>query len=91
MNIILIIVILSGVAMYLISNIMIYEYLHHRNDKIPNLFYVNVHISKFVDKYKRITKGQHRRTGAIYYLWIISIFITLSSAILLLVINIIIM
>ncbi len=91
MNVVLIIVFTFGIAMYLISTILIYEFLKRKNDKTPNIFFINFYIFRFVDKYKRVTKGQNRRTGALYYLWIVSINITLLSAILLFVINVIIM
>ncbi len=91
MNIVLILIAATGIAMYLISNIFIYEFLHRRNDKIPNLMYVNFHIFKFVGKYKRITKSETRRAGPLYYIWIISINIALLSLILLFVVNVVVM
>ncbi|MEA2077097.1 MAG: hypothetical protein U9O95_03670 [Candidatus Marinimicrobia bacterium] len=91
MNIILILFGASGIAMYLISTILIYEFLHRRNDKTPNFLFVNFHIFQFVGKYKKVTKGQKRRTGILYYLWIISTVLVLLSAILLFIVNVVIM
>lgn len=91
MNILLIIIGVSGIAMYLISTIFIYEFHHRRNDKTPSFLLVNFYIFKFVSKYKKITKSETRRIGPLFYLWVISINIALLSAVLLFVINVIIM
>ena len=91
MNLLLILLGATGVGMYLISTILIYEFHHRRNDKTPNFLFINFHIFQFVSKYKKITKSQNRRIGPLFYMWIISINIALFCAILLLVVNVIIM
>ncbi len=91
MNILLILVGATGVATYLISTILIYEFHHRRNDKTPNFLFINFHIFQFVTKYKKITKGQNRRVGPLFYMWVISVNIALLCAILLFVVNVIIL
>ncbi|MCK5816487.1 MAG: hypothetical protein KAH15_00650 [Candidatus Marinimicrobia bacterium] len=91
MNLILILIGATGVSMYAISTILIYEFHHRRNDKTPSILFINFYIFKFVGKYKKITKSETRRIGPLFYMWIISINIVLLVAILLFVINVIIM
>jgi len=91
MNFLLILIGGAGIAMYAISTIFIYEFHHRRNDKTSSLLFVNFHIIKFANKYKKITKSETRRIGPLFYMWVISISIILLVVILLFVINVIIM
>ncbi|MCF7831956.1 MAG: hypothetical protein K9N05_00070 [Candidatus Marinimicrobia bacterium] len=91
MNLLLILIGATGVAMYLIFTILIHEFLKKKNDKTPGYLFVNLFIFRYVGKYKKMTKNATRRTGPLFYMFIISISITLLAALLLFVINFIIM
>ncbi len=90
-NILLIIIGASGIALYLISALFIYDFHYKRNDKTPGLLFVNFHILKYVDKYKKTTKSETRRIGVLFYFWVFSVFTVLLSAVLLLFFNIVVM
>ncbi|RKY55508.1 MAG: hypothetical protein DRP93_03230 [Candidatus Neomarinimicrobiota bacterium] len=90
-NILLIIIGASGIALYLISTIFIYDFHYRRNDKTPGFLAVNSHILKFVSKYKKITKSETRSVGPLFYLWIISVIIVSLSAVLLFLFNVVVM
>lgn len=90
-NIMLLLLLFIGIAAYLISVIFIYEFHKKRNDKTPAFLKFNFRILKYTNRYKMITKGENRSTGFLFYLWVVSLNLTLFSAVLLLVINIFIM
>lgn len=91
LNILLALIASTGVAIYLISTILIYEFHKRRNDKTPGFLVINFMIFKYISRYKQITRAETRRTGPLYYLWIISISIALIGVILLFLINVVVM
>ena len=90
-NILFIMIAGTGLAVYLISTILIQEFHKKRNDKTPGIILINFVIFKYVKRYKMITKGETRHIGLLYYLWIISISVVLISVVLLFLINVVIM
>lgn len=91
LNILLILIAATGVSVYLICTIFIYEFHKRRNDKTPNFILINFYIFRYVAKYKKITRAETNHVGPLYYFWIISISVALLSLILLFLINVIVM
>jgi hypothetical protein len=90
-NIALILIACTGIAAYLISTILIYEFHKKRNDKTPSFLLVNLNIFKYVNRYRIVTKAEKRRTGPLFYFWIISINVSLICVLFLFLINVVIM
>lgn len=90
-NILLVLIASTGVAIYLISTILVYEFHKKRNDKTPSFLLINFMIFKYINRYKQITQAETHRTGPLFYLWIISINIALISVIFLFLINVVVM
>lgn len=90
-NILLILLASTGVGIYLISTILIYEFHKKRNDKTPSFILINFMIFKYVNRYKQITRAETRRVGPLFYLWVISVNVALLGAILLFLVNVVVM
>lgn len=73
---------LISVIVYIVSTIMMCSYLKDRGEKVSFLW-LRLFIFSYVNKYKESTKKETGKIGYLFYLWIISINITLISAILL--------
>jgi hypothetical protein len=80
LTIFLLVIVIVSFMLYLLSTILIYRFLKRRNDKLPGYFIMWLGFRTYLKKYKRITRGIHRRTGGLYYLYLFSLlmfFITL--------------
>ncbi len=59
-------------VIYVIISVLIYHFLHQRNEKVSFLW-LRVLIPWYVYKYKKITEKESGRIGLLFYGWIISI------------------
>lgn len=72
-----------AVIWYVVTSILIYDYLRKKGIKVSFLF-LRFLIPKYAGQYKEITKSETGKTGTLFYQWIISINTALVVAILLL-------
>ncbi len=87
-NIALTLLAITGLAIYLISILFIHEFLKRRNDKIPGFFTVLFNTRKYSRKYRNVSRAEHRKSGALSYILLLSLIMFFVSLVLLLVINI---
>lgn len=73
---------LLAIVWYVVTSILIYEYLRKKEVKVSFLF-LRFLIPKYAGQYKKITKTETGKVGTLFYQWIISINIALVVAILL--------
>ncbi len=78
---------LLSVVWFVTSTILIYDALRRRNVKVSFIFLRFLSL-KYASQYKEITLKETGRVGPLFYHWIISINITLVSAILILLMRI---
>jgi len=88
LNVTLILLASTGLAIYLISILFIHEFLKRRNDKTPGIFNILLNANKYARKYRYVSRGEHRKSGALSYMLPFSLILFIASIILLLVINI---
>jgi hypothetical protein len=66
---------LSGaifIIIFVVSSIMIYNYLKNRGEKV-NFLLLRLMLLSYASKYRELTKQETGKTGILFYLWIISI------------------
>jgi len=85
MNIILITIGVLSIIVYLLSTIMIYNFLEKRDEKIESFIFIRLFIFRYVNNYKRITKNETGKVGYLFYSWLISINAALLCFILLII------
>ena len=59
-----------SVIVYIVSTIMIYDYLKKRGEKVSFLW-LRLLILSYVPRYYKITKAETGKAGYLLYLWII--------------------
>jgi hypothetical protein len=77
MNPILLTIAIIGIIVYVWTTIKIYDYLKSKSDKIESPIFLRFYIFKYLSTYKSITKSETGKIGYLFYLWIISINLTL--------------
>ncbi|MEN8223126.1 MAG: hypothetical protein ABFR36_07680 [Acidobacteriota bacterium] len=74
-SLLMIIGIISGFV-FVISAILIYEYLKKAGEKV-SFIWLKILMIKYANRYKEITREKTGMIGPLFYVWIISINITL--------------
>ncbi len=82
MAITLIIIAAISVVLYIVSTIMIYDYLKKTGEKVSWLW-LRFSMIPNVGKYKKLTIEKSGKTGPFYYIWIASINMALICVIIL--------
>jgi hypothetical protein len=82
MELIIVLLIILAFVIYFSPSFVLHEYLRKHNDKIPNILYINGHILRYLQQYRRATKIRHGRTGILYYMWYITTFFALGILVL---------
>ncbi|RKY56537.1 MAG: hypothetical protein DRP93_01195 [Candidatus Neomarinimicrobiota bacterium] len=86
MNTISITLIFLALIIYVSPSISIYKFLKKSNDKLPNFIYVNLNIFHYLKQYRKKTKILNGNAGPLYYLW----FLTLSISVVLIIVAVLI-
>ena len=71
-RIILIVLMAIYLLLYIVSTLMIFDYLKKRDEKV-NFFLIRLFMISYAQKYKEITKKEEGRIGFLFYLWVGSI------------------
>ena len=70
------ILVIGGMLVFLIvfivSTMMIFDYLKNKGEKV-NFFLIRLFMISYADKYKQLTKRETGKIGYLFYLWIFSI------------------
>ncbi len=82
MPITLIIIAAVSVVLYIVSTIMIYDYLMKAGEK-GSFLWLRFSMIPNVGKYKKLTLEKTGKTGPLYYIWIASINLALICVIIL--------
>ena len=75
-----------AVIWYVVTTIMIYDYLKKNNIKVSFLF-LRFLAPKYAHQYKELSQKESGKTGPLFYHWIISINCALIVTILLVILN----
>ena len=75
----LIIIAATSVVLYVVSTILIYDYLRKSGEKVSFLW-IRLFMIKNASRYKKLTR---EKTGLRFYIWVVSINLTLICFILL--------
>lgn len=86
MNTLLIIIASIGILIFVVTSIMIVDYLNNKGEKV-NFLLLRLYIIPYANKYAKMTKKEAGKTGHLFYAWIISINTALACVILLYLIN----
>ena len=78
---VLIAIAIIGVTVYVVSSMMMVDYLKKRGEKI-NFLWIRLLIFSYADKYRKMTKVETGKVGPLFYAWIISINVALICALL---------
>ena len=78
----LIIIAATSVVLYVVSTILIYDYLSKSGEKVSFLW-IRLFMIKNASRYKKLTREKTGKTGYLYYIWIASINLALICFILL--------
>lgn len=73
MSTILIVVGSISVIIFVITSVMIYDFVAKRSQKIESFLFIRLYLFKYVSDYKNITKQETGSVGSLFYVWIISI------------------
>jgi len=77
----LIVIAVLGMLVFVVTSVMIYDYMIKRGEK-ANFFLMRLYIIPYAIKYKEITKKETGKTGKLFYAWIISVNTALACIIL---------
>lgn len=77
-----IVLIFLALVLYIWPSISIYKFLKKSNDKLPNFLYVNLNIFHYLKQYRKKTKILNGNAGPLYYLW----FLTLGISVVLIIV-----
>ena len=78
----LIIIAATSVVLYVVSTILIYDYLSKSGEKVSFLW-IRLFMIKNASRYKKLTREKTGKTGYLYYIWLASINLALICFILL--------
>ncbi|MCK5005695.1 MAG: hypothetical protein KAS21_11425, partial [Candidatus Aminicenantes bacterium] len=67
----LIIIAATSVVLYVVSTILIYDYLSKSGEKVSFLW-IRLFMIKNASRYKKLTREKTGKTGYLYYIWIAS-------------------
>lgn len=81
METILIICIIVFTVLHIISSMLIFDFLKKKGEKVSFIF-LRLLMFKYVNKYIEITRKESGKTGNLFYLWVVSINLTLAFLIL---------
>ncbi len=70
-------ILILAVLIYITPMFMIHEYLRKYNEKIPNIFIFGLKITGYLKQYRKVSKIKTGRIGSLYYLWFISLGLSL--------------
>jgi hypothetical protein len=79
MTIIFVSIAAIAVIWYIVTGLVICNWLGQRSYKV-NYVFLRLFLPLYVNQYKKITAAETGKAGALYYHWIISINIALASA-----------
>ena len=85
METLLLIIGLGAVVIYIISAILIFDFVNNRIHKRKHFVFINLFIYSYVKHYKKITREETGKTGILFYVWVISINVALLCLILFLI------
>ncbi|MEE4177886.1 MAG: hypothetical protein V2I46_10285 [Bacteroides sp.] len=69
---VLIVIAIIGVTVYVVSSMMMVDYLKKRGEKI-NYIWIRLFLFSYADKYQKMTKEETGKIGPLFYVWITSI------------------
>ena len=75
-ELILIVAMIALIVLYIISTMLIFNYLKKKGEKVSFLW-LRLFMISYANKYKEITKKEKGKTGPLFYWWILSINLTL--------------
>ena len=87
-DIILIALLLLFMIIHIVSGMKMYLYAITRGEK-PSIFLLRLKILSATSKYRKATKQESGQTGYLFYVWIISVNLALTSFIAMLLLNLI--
>ncbi|MBW6457973.1 MAG: hypothetical protein K0B52_02305 [FCB group bacterium] len=82
MNATLIQILFLAVLIYIAPTLVIHEYLRKYNEKIPNILLFNFRIGDYLKQYRKVSKIKTGKIGFLYYLWFITLGISLAMIVL---------
>ena len=85
METLLLIIGLGAVVVYIISAILIFDYVNNRIHKRKHFVFINLFIYSYVKHYKKLTREETGKTGILFYVWLLSINVALLCFILFLI------
>jgi len=85
MNTILIACGVISVIVYIISIIMVYDFLSKRKEKIESFLFIRIFVFRYLYEYRKMTKLETGKTGYLFYTALIPINIALLCFVLLLI------
>ncbi len=74
-----------SIIVFIVTTILVYNYLVQRNQKTENFLFINLFIFRYLKLYSEFTRNETGRTGPLYYIWLISVNIALVCFILIIV------
>jgi len=86
-DIILIALLLFFMSIHVASGMMMYQYMIQRGEKL-SIFLMRLMIFSAISRYKNVTKQESGQTGYLFYMWIISVNLALTSFIIMVVLDI---
>lgn len=86
-GIILFALLLFFMSIHVASAMMMYQYLIQRGEKI-SIFLMRLKIFSAISKYRKATKKESGQTGYLFYVWVISVNLALTSFIIMVVLDI---
>jgi hypothetical protein len=85
METLLLIIGLGGVIAYVVSAILIFDYVNQHIHKHRPFVFINLFIYSYVKHYRKISRDENGKVGNLFYLWILSINLALLCLILFLI------
>ena len=67
-----------SVIVYVVSTLMMYSYLKDKGEKVSFLW-LRLYMISYTNRYKKLTKNETSKVGYLFYIWIVSINVTLIS------------
>ena len=72
-----------SVIVYVVSTLMMYNYLKDKGEKVSFLW-LRLYMISYASRYKKLTKNETGKVGYLFYIWIVSINVALISLLLVL-------
>lgn len=86
-DIILIALLLFFMSIHVASAMRMYHYMLQRGEKL-SFFLMRIKIFSAINRYRKATKQESGQTGYLFYVWVISVNLALTSFIIMLVLDI---